>query len=139
MRQLLRLREAPQLPVLWLVVPWLAASVWSWHIARLILLAELQLRPLDAFMVAVVTGQYIVVGGLGVVLSWAWLYLAWPEHPRVLCWCALAGVIALWAGPRSLAPVAPSFVSLSMVGAVIEQVVASRRSRARAASATPAA
>ena len=137
-RELLRLREAPQLPVLWLLVPWIAATAWSCDIARLLWQIERPVGLTGGLVVALTVLQFLEIGGIGIILSWAWLYVAWPEHLRVLCWSALAGMIALWVGPWSLKPVAPIIVSLCMVAAVIEQAVARRRSRARAATTAPA-
>ena len=137
-RQLLQLREAPRLPVLWLLVPWAVATVWSGNLTRSLLPVELPPHPAGAFVVATVAARFVELGGIGAVVSWTWLYVAWPAHPRVLCWGALAGVIALWVWPLALTPVAPLFVSLCMVGAILEQAIARRRSRVREALVAPA-
>jgi len=139
-RRLLDLRDGPRVPIAWLLLPWGAAVWWSAGVVRGLFLAQ---PPHDsgliAFFVIVVGRQFLIFGGPGTIATWAWLYYAWPDHPRVLCWGAAMGLIGLGAFPARAGVVAPLIVSLCMVGAVIEQAIAMRSMRRRDARAAAAA
>ena len=137
-RNLVQLRDAPRVPIVWLLLPWAAGLWWSASVARALLPAPLTPNIGWAFLVMMIMGRFPLVGGLGTVATWVWLYFAWPEHPRVLCWAAAAGFVGLWSRPATAIAVVPLFVSLCMCGAIAEQAWAMRRAQGEHARAAPA-
>ena len=138
-RNLLRLRDRPHVPIAWLLLPWLAGAWWSVHVVRVLLPVQ---APMQSGWVTFFTiglgREFLLAGGLGTIATWAWLYYAWPNHPRVLCWAATLGLLGLVALPVRAGAVAPLVVSLCMVGAILEQSICGRmmqRELRRAASA----
>ena len=138
-RNLLQLREGPRVPIAWLVLPWLAGAWWSIHIALVLLPVQSPIQGGWATFFTIILGrQFLLAGGAGTIATWAWLYYAWPVHPRVMCWAAALGLLGLVALPLRAGAVAPLFVSLCMLGAIVEQSIAGRmmqREATRAASA----
>ncbi|MFL5563209.1 MAG: hypothetical protein ACJ79K_17215 [Gemmatimonadaceae bacterium] len=126
-RNLLQLRDGPRVPIAWLLVPWLAVLWWSAGVARALFPGQ---AALDSgwvtFFTAVLGWQFLLLGGLGTAATWAWLYFAWPDHPRAFCWAAAMGLLGLAVFPSLAAAVVPLAVALCMVGAIVEQVIAVR-------------
>ena len=137
-RNLLQLREAPRVPILWLLLPWAAGLWWSVGVARALLAALPTANIGWTFVFTAIMGQFVLVGGLGLIATWAWLYFAWPDHPRVLCWAAAIGFVGLWIRPERAIAVVPLFVSLCMCAAILEQVLTGRRARGEQSRAAPA-
>ena len=137
-RNLLQLRLEPRVPIAWLLLPWGAGLWWSVNVARALLPASPTLNIGWAFVFTAVMGRFLLVGGLGTVATWEGLYFAWPEHPRVLCWAAAAGLAGLWIRPERAIAVVPLFVSLCMCGAILEQRLAVRRAQGGHSRAAPA-
>ena len=137
-RDLVQLRENPRLPIMWLLLPWGAALWWSVSVARALLPAPATLKIGWAFFFTMVTGRFLVPGAFATVATWAWLYFAWPDHRRVLCWAAAGGFVGLWIRPPTAIAVVPLFVSVCMCGAIIEQAWALRRARGEHLRAAPA-
>ena len=138
-RNLLRLRDGPRVPIAWLVLPWLGGAWWSVHVVRALLPVQ---GPIQSgwftFFTIILGRQFLLAGGLGTIATWAWLYYSWPDHPRVMCWAAALGLLGLVALPVRAGAVAPLVVSLCMVGAIVEQFIAGRimqRELTRAGSA----
>jgi hypothetical protein len=126
-RDLVQLHGAPRVRILWLLLPWAVGTWWSASVARALVDAPLGSDSAWAFVATAVMGRFLLVGGLGTVATWVWLYFAWPEHPRVLCWAAAIGFVGLWIRPTPAIAVVPLFVSLCMCAAIAEQAWAMRR------------
>ena len=126
-RNLVQLRAAPRVPIVWLLLPWLAGLWWSASVARVLLPPPPAQNLGWAFVFMMIMGRFLLVGGLGTVATWAWLYFAWPDHPRVLCWAAATAFVGLWIRPATAIAVVPLFVTLCMCGAIVEQALAMRR------------
>ena len=130
------------MPIIWLLLPWAAGLWWSVSVARALLpaLLPVQLTPNFgwALVLTAIMGRFLLIGGLGTIATWVWLYFAWPEHPRVLCWAAAAGFLGLWIRPERAIGVVPLFVSLCMCGAILEQWRAVRHARGEQSRAAPA-
>jgi hypothetical protein len=131
LRTLIQLRDEPGLPILWLSLPWCFAVAWSASVARALLVGGPATGVWAALSAGFVTSQFLLAGGLGMLATWAWLYVAWRHHPRVLCWGALVGFLGIWQLPASMVPIVPLFVSLCMMAAVLEQFIAARREDVR--------
>lgn len=138
-RNLLQLREGPRVPIAWLVLPWLASAWWSVNLVRALLPVQAPIQSGWVTFFTIIFGrQFLLAGGAGMIATWAWLYYAWPDHPRVMCWAAALGLFGLVALPVRAGAVAPLVVSLCMLGAIVEQFIARRmmqREPTRAASA----
>ena len=124
-RLLTRREQRPR--VLWLAGPWLLALGWAIRVA-------LQVRPSSAMSsltrgldAAFMLMDVFFVGAPAIFLTWGWLYLAWPEHPRVCCWAAGAALISIVWVPASLQGYVPILIAATMIGAVVEQAIAGRR------------
>lgn len=141
-RRLLELRGEPRVPVLWLLIPWILALAWGIRVARLGALEDPALHGFwGAFAGMEILGQFalccLFCGG-GFLATWAWLYHAWPEHPRVLCWATALLLLGMPVLPAYVVFILPVLVSLAMCGAIIEQWTADRRLLRRPESAPPA-
>jgi uncharacterized membrane protein len=137
-RNLVQLREEPRVPIIWLLLPWGAGLWWSVGVARALLAAPPTPNIGWAFVFTAIMGQFVLVGGLGLIATWAWLYFAWPDHPRVLCWAAAIGFVGLWIRPERAIAIVPLFVSLCMCAAILEQALTVRRARREQSRAAPA-
>ena len=137
-RDLVQLREEPRVPIIWLLLPWAAGLWWSVSVARALLAAPPAPNIGWAFVFTMIIGRFVLVGGLGLIATWVWLYFAWPDHPRVLCWAAATGFLGLWIRPATAIAGVPLFVSLCMCAAIAEQAWAMRRAQRRHSRAVPA-
>jgi hypothetical protein len=137
-RDLVELREAPRVPILWLLLPWAAGLRWSVSVAPALLAAPLVPNIGWAYIFTAIIGRFVLIGGLGTIASWGWLYFSWPEHPRLLCWVAAIGFVGLWMRPATAIAVVPLLVSLCMCAAIIEQAWAMRRAQREHSRAAPA-
>jgi hypothetical protein len=72
----------------------------------------------------------VFFGPPAIFLTWGWLYLSWPEHPRVCCWAAAAAFVSFWFVPSVAQGFVPLFIGLAMLAAIVEQAVAGRRAAA---------
>ena len=137
-RDLVQLREEPRAPILWLLLPWATGLWWSVSVARALLAAPPTPSIGWAFVFTAILGRFLLVGGVGTIATWAWLYFAWPDHPRVLCWASAVGFVGLGIRPERAIAVVPLFVSLCMCAAIVEQALAARRARGEQSRADPA-
>ena len=137
-RRLLELRDEPRVPVLWLLIPWALTLVWSIRAARVAALGEFFPPGFWAALAATeILGRFVflfLLSGGGFLATWAWLYLAWPAHPRVLCWATALAFISIPVLPASVVSMLPALVSLAMCAAIIEQWIAGRREGNKSAS-----
>ena len=137
-RRLLELRDEPRVPVLWLLIPWVLALGWGIHVARLAALGDFFPPGFWAALASVeIVGRlvysFLLCGG-GFLATWAWLYLAWPGHPRVLCWATALAFMSIPVLPADVVFMLPAVVSLAMCAAIIEQWIAERRDTRTSAS-----
>ena len=138
LRSLLQGRGDTRVPILWLVLPWSFAVAWSVGVVRAYLFGGLPPGFATRLDAALMISQFLLVGGLGLLLTWGWLYIARREHVRVLCWSALLGFLGVWLLPPSMVPIVPLFVALCVFGAIIEQALAARRGESQPKDITPA-
>lgn len=137
LRQLLGIRHPPQLPVLWLALPWLGGVAWGVRVAWRALSMTAPLTGWSGLDWAFTLAAFWEASALGLLLTWAWLYLAWPEHPRVCCWAAVVGLAAVLVVPPTIAPVLLVAITACGAAAAVEQAVATRRVRSSRAFAAP--
>jgi hypothetical protein len=125
--RLLQPRTERRPRVLWLAIPWLFVVPWTVHVAQVLWPSA----PMHGFAKGTAAVFMFVdlffLGVPGVLLTWGWLYLSWPEHPRVCCWVAAAGMLSVWVAPISVQGIMPMFIALAMIAAIVEQAVAGRR------------
>ena len=138
-RRLLRLRDQPHVPVLWLLIPWLLGLAWGIRIARLAALGDSAPSGFWASLVWLdILGRLVWFFGGGFLATWVWLYHARPDHPRVLCWATALAFVSIPALPARVVFILPVPISLAMCGAIIEQWTTNRREARRPVWVPPA-
>ena len=138
LRSLLQGRDEARVPILWLALPWSFGVAWSVGVARAYLFGGLPPGFWTRLGAGFMIGQFLLVGGFGLLATWGWLYIAWREHVRVLCWSAALALLGVWLLPSSMVPIVPLFVALCALGAIIEQAVAARRDESQSERITRA-
>ena len=135
-RELLKLPNAgPTLSVAWLVLPWAALTGWAIKLGAVIMAASEADNGFVDFLALAGLVRFQIVAGVALFLTWAFLYIAWPSHTRVLCWVASMAYLAGWllsaaVSSRTTAvvfsAVRPVVVAGCAIAAIVVQAYAAR-------------
>ena len=113
--------------VLWLAIPWLFPVPWAIHVAQ-VLSPTAPMQGLAKGVAAVsMFVDVFFIGIPAIILTWGWLFLAWPQHPRVCCWLAAVGIASILFAPVAVQGTLPLLIVLAMIAAIVEQAVMGHR------------
>ena len=135
--------SGPSMSVGWLLFPWAMLAVWAAKLGPLLAITDGSHNSWVEFLSFVALARFQAVTGVAFLVSWAWLYLAWPEHTRVFCWCALvaylagfpfAPVSATRALPAYVGALRPALVVVCVIAAIVVQMHSARNRDGQIAS-----